>query len=124
MFGYHGAWLPGSVWTTYLYQRHTSTVGWTPIALTKRTINSQSAQITVRVHLITLLMGHVQDVKPCQILQNTVTLFNMQCTFTVGLFHLRPAIFSLKQVKSKLLTAPNTGKENPLCNFALVLMMF
>ena len=72
----------------------------------------------MRVHLITLLMGHVQDVKPCQILQNTVTLFNMQCTFTVGLFHLRPAIFSLKQVKSKLLTAPNTGKENPLCNFA------
>jgi len=35
-----------------------------------------------------------------------------------GIISLRPAIFSLKQVKSKLLTAPNTGKENPLCNFA------
>jgi hypothetical protein len=36
----------------------------------------------------------------------------------VGLSHFRPAIFSLKQVKSKLSTASNTGKEKPLCNFA------
>ena len=28
-------WLPGSVWTTYPYQRHAGSVGWTPIAFNK-----------------------------------------------------------------------------------------
>ena len=29
-------WLPGSVWTTYPYQRHRGSVGWTPIAFNKK----------------------------------------------------------------------------------------
>ena len=29
-------WLPGSVWTTYPYQRHVGSVGWTPIAFNKK----------------------------------------------------------------------------------------
>ena len=29
-------WLPGSVWTTYPYQCHAGSVGWTPIASNKK----------------------------------------------------------------------------------------
>lgn len=36
-------WLPGSVWTTYPYQRHAGSVGWTPIAF-----NKNQNKITIR----------------------------------------------------------------------------
>src|ERR1700683_4698323 len=48
-------WFPGSIWTTYPYQRHTGSVGWTPIAFNKNhntiTIHSDHCKGSSR-HLI------------------------------------------------------------------------